>query len=169
MPAFVQQVTPPAPATPPTPPAAPGAYIVNSGSLPGAMTKQDIAALQARRSELSRQLESATGRRRQLSEQIRRTSSDADRAGLESRLAILDTRITRIEGELDEVGQQLASTAAARLAGTQDPFALGPRGPRFNNVNPEPIIITFTLFVLCPIALSISRLIWKRGSRTVLA
>jgi hypothetical protein len=33
-----------------------------------------------------------------------------------------------------------------------------------NNVDPEPILITFTLFVLCPIALSISRLIWKRGS-----
>jgi hypothetical protein len=133
------------------------------------MTRQDIAALQARRSELSRQLESATGRRRQLSEQIRRTSSDADRSGLESRLAVLDGRITRIEGELDDVGQQLASPAAARVAGTQNPFVLGPQGPRFNNVNPEPIIITFTLFVLCPIALSISRLIWKRGSRTVLA
>src|SRR4051812_22599529 len=102
MPALVQKVattptgapTPP-PATPATPaaPPAPGAYVVNSGALPGAaMTKQDIAALQARRSELSRQLESATGRRRQLSEQIRRTSSDADRSGLESRLAVLDGR-----------------------------------------------------------------------------
>jgi hypothetical protein len=143
---------------------------VNSGSLPGgAMTKQDIAMLQARRSELSRQLESATGRRRQLAEQLRRTSSDADRAGLESRLTVLDARITRIEAQMDEVGQQLASPAAARVVGTQDPFVFGPRGPSFGNIDPEPIIITFTLFVLCPLALSISRLIWKRGSRTVVA
>jgi hypothetical protein len=171
MPALVQKVAtaPPATPAPPLPPATPGAYVVNSGSLPGAMmSRQEIAALQARRSELNGQLESANRSRRQLSEQLRRTSSDADRSGLESRLTVLDTRIARIEGELDEVGQQLASPAAARVAGTQNPFVLiGPQGPRFNNVNPEPIIIAFTVFVLSPIALSIARLIWRRGSRAM--
>jgi hypothetical protein len=161
MPALLQQPPPP-----PAPPAAPGAYVVTTGSLPGgAMTKQDLAMLQARRSELSRQLESAVGRRRQISEQLRRTQG-ADRAGLESRLAVLDGRITRIEGEIDQVGEQLSSPGAARLAETRGPFQFGPdAGNPFRNVDVEPIIITFTLFVLCPIALSISRLIWKRGSR----
>jgi hypothetical protein len=132
------------------------------------MTRQDLAMLQARRSELSRQLESAVGRRRQISEQLRRTQG-ADRAGLESRLAVLDSRITRIESEIDQVGEQLSSPAAARVTGTQNPFVIGPSSNPFDRVNPTPIMILFTLFVLSPIALSISRLIWKRGSRTMVS
>jgi len=127
------------------------------------MTKEDVANLRARRSELSDQLESATGRRRSLAEQVRRADG-VNKAGLESRLATLDQRIVRLEGELDEVGQQLASPqAAAYVAQTRPPMNFEP--PRFSNVDPEPIIICFILFVLSPLALSISRLIWKRGSR----
>lgn len=125
------------------------------------MSKQDVAMLQARRSELSRQLESAAGRRRQLSEQIRRADG-ADRTGLEARLAVLDTRMARLESDIDETGAQLASPAAARVASTAAPQDFG---PRFSNIQPEAIFVPFILFVLCPIAVSISRLIWKRGSR----
>ncbi|MDB4881404.1 MAG: hypothetical protein JWL95_170 [Gemmatimonadetes bacterium] len=121
--------------------------------------------LRARRSELSGQLETAARNRRMLTEQLRRAQG-ADKVGLESRLATLDMRIARMEGEIDEVGSQLASPSAARLAQSQPPFTFGPGNNPFHNLDLEPIIITFTLFVICPIALSISRLIWKRGSRT---
>ena len=129
------------------------------------MSKQDVANLRTQRSELSDQLESATGRRRALVEQIRH-SSGVNKAGLETRLATLDQRIVRLEGQLDQVGQQLASPQAAQYVATTQP-PVNFRGPnvRFANVDPEPIIICFILFVLSPIALSISRLIWKRGSR----
>src|SRR3954452_24479376 len=161
--AFQQSPVPPSPATPPTPatPPAPGAYVVSSGALPAVMSKQDVAMLQARRSELSRQLESAAGWRRQLSEQIRRADG-ADKAGLEARLAVLDTRMARLESDIDEVGVRLASPAAARVGSTAMPQDFGFRS---SNVRPEAIVVPFTLFVLCPIAVSISRLIWKRGSR----
>ena len=157
--------TPPAPA-PPAPVKAPN--VVYAGALPGAaMTRQDVANLRARRSELSDQLESATGRRRALAEQVRRADG-VNKSGLESRLATLDQRIVRLEGELDEVGQQLASPqAAAFVAQTRPPMNFEPP-VRFSNVDPEPIIICFILFVLSPLALSISRLIWKRGSRASL-
>ena len=163
MPAFIQQSPiPPAPPAPPVPPVPPN--VVYAGALPGAaMTKQDVAALRARRSELSDQLESATGRRRRLAEQARRADG-ASRTGLESQLAVLDQRIVRIESELDQVGQQLASPEAARIAGTAPPVNFGPQ-VRFSNIDPEPIFICFILFVMSPIALSISRLVWKRGSR----
>jgi len=143
---------------------APASDVVYSGSLPGAaMSRQDVANLRARRSELSDQLESATGRRRSLAEQIRRADG-VNKAGLESRLATLDQRIVRLEGELDAVGQQLASPQAAQyVAQTKPPVTFVP--PMRGNIDPEPIIICFILFVLSPIALSISRLIWKRGSR----
>lgn len=164
------QQTPAAPASPAAPaPAAPAKApaakaVVYSGALPGgAMTREDVANLRTRRSELSDQLESATGRRRSLAEQLRRADG-VNKAGLEARLATLDQRIVRLEGELDEVGQQLASPQAATyVAQTRPPMNFEP--PRFSNVDPEPIIICFILFVLSPVALSISRLIWKRGSR----
>jgi hypothetical protein len=162
MPAFIQQS--PIPPVPPVPPAAPVPNVVNAASLPGvALTKQDVANLRARRSELSDQLESATGRRRQLAEQVRRADG-VNKAGLESRLTVLDQRIVRIESELDQVGQQLSSPQAAQFAGTNTPTNFRPP-IRFTNVDLEPILICFVLFVMSPIALSISRLVWKRGSR----
>jgi hypothetical protein len=127
------------------------------------MTRQDVDALRSRRSELQNQLDRSTRQRRDISEQLRRADG-ANRLGLERRITELDGRILRMEGEIDEVNQQLASTAATRVASTAPPRDFGPRNNPFNNVNVEPIIITFTMFVLCPIALSISRLIWKRGS-----
>ena len=164
--AFIQQPapTPLPPPAPPASPAEPAPNVVFSGSLPGgAMRRQDVNALRTRRSELSDQLESATGRRRQLAEQVRRADG-VNKAGLESRLAMLDQRIVRIESELDQVGQQLASPQAARVAGTSPPMNFGPQ-VRFGSIDPEPILICFILFVMSPIALSISRLVWKRGSR----
>jgi hypothetical protein len=161
------QQLPTPPHIPPVAPVAPVPNVVYSGSLPGgALTRQDIAMLRARRSELSNQLESANSRRRQLADQVRRADG-VNKTGLESRLAVLDGRIVRIESEIDQVGEQLASPQAARLAETQPPFQFGPIFSK--NIDPEPIVITFTLFVLAPIALSISRLIWKRGSRTTMA
>jgi hypothetical protein len=165
MSAFIQEPAPPLP--PPAPPAIPAQpvpNVVRVGSLPGGtLTRQDVNALRARRSELSDQLESATGRRRQLAEQVRRADG-VNKTGLESRLAVLDQRILRIESELDEVGQQLASPQAAQIAGTSPPMNFGPQ-VRFANIDPEPILICFILFVMSPIALSNSRLVWKRGSR----
>jgi hypothetical protein len=152
----------------PSAPGAPDPNVVSTGSLSGgAMSRQDLANLRARRTEISNQLESATGRRQQLVDQLRRADG-ANKAGLESRLTVLDQRIVRLESELDATGQQLTSPQAARLITETRPAPNFPR-PRFNNVDPEPIIICFILFVMSPIALSISRLIWKRASRMATA
>jgi hypothetical protein len=161
-------ITPPpparAPAAPagqavPAVPAVPGVTIVT----PAVFTKQDIAALRARGSELSDQLTSAAGRRRVTRDALR-TATGADKAGLEQRLGVLDARIARLEMDIDENGKQLASLPAAR-AGTLGP-SFGPNGPNMGRIsgNMIPIAIVFTIFVLAPIALSISRIFWKRGS-----
>ena len=156
----------PAPSAPPAPAAPPSPDVVYAGSLPGgAMTKQDVAILRARRSELSDQLESVASRRRSLAEQVRHADG-ASRAGLESRLAVLDQRIVRLEAEIDQTGQQLASPQAQQFAETRPAQNFGPPF-RFSNFNPTPVAVCFVLFVMSPIALSISRLLWKRGSRTM--
>jgi hypothetical protein len=155
---------PPAPPAPPAPIGS-GPYIVKGSDLaPGApMTQQDVQALQGRRSELTGQLDGAVRQRRQISEQLRRADG-VDKAGLESRLVVIDARITRIESALDQTNEQVASTAARRaMVGVKPPE---PRPNRPNNIRPEPVLFAFIFFVMGPIALSISRLIWKRGSRT---
>jgi hypothetical protein len=138
--------------------------VVFAGSLPGgAMTKQDVAVLRARRAELSDQLESAASRRRSLADQVRHADG-VSKAGLEARLAVLDQRIVHLESEIDKTGQQLASPQAQQYAETRPAPNFGPPW-RNSNFDPTPVAIVFVLFVMSPIALSLSRLFWKRGSR----
>jgi len=128
------------------------------------MTKQDVAVLRARRAELSDQLESAASRRRSLADQVRHADG-ASKAGLEARLAVLDQRIVHLESEIDATGQQLASPQAQQYAAETRPAPnFGPPW-RNSNFDPTPVAIAFVVFVMSPIALSISRLFWKRGSR----
>jgi hypothetical protein len=130
---------------------------------PAAFSKQDIAALRARGEVLSDQLTSAAGRRRQTNDALR-SATGAAKAGLELRLGVLDARIARLESDIDENGKLLASLPATRAGSVGQTF--GPSGPDMNRLmgNMIPIAIVFTIFVLAPIALSISRIFWKRGS-----
>ena len=148
-------------APPPAAPAAPGVTVVTPQALTGPpATAQEVRALKAQRSELSDQLNSATGRRREIARQLQ-SATGADRAGLEQRLGVLDARIARLETSIDEVGQQLASAPVALVASTES----GRPPISVNRVNFEPILIVFTIFVLCPVALAWARSIWKRGSQ----
>lgn len=155
-----------APAAPTAVPAVPGATVVTPRELNGVpATAQDVAALQARRSVLSDQLVSATGRRHDVARQLR-SATGADKLGLEQRMSVLDVRIARLESDIDQTGQQLASAPVALIAQRQDDGGFG-GNPTSNNrlmSNLVPILIVFTIFVLCPIALSYARSIWKRGS-----
>jgi hypothetical protein len=137
----------------------PGVTFVN----PAVFTKQDVAALRARGEALSDQLTSAAGRRRVTRDALR-TATGADKAGLEQRLGVLDARIARLESDIVENGKLLASLPAARVSTTGPAF--GPNNANVNRFlgNMIPIAIVFTIFVLAPIALSISRIFWKRGS-----
>lgn len=145
----------------PAPPAAPGINVVTTANL----TSRDVAALRARADALSDQLTSATGRRAEVQRALR-NATGVDRAGLEQRIGVLDTRIARLESDIDQNSAQLASLAANRVTSTQPSFPgfnNSSRGPRMNG-NMVPIVIVFTIFVLSPIALSISRMFWRRGS-----
>ncbi len=143
-------------------PAPPGVTTVSTGVL----TARDVAALRSRGAELSNQLMSATGRRASVQQSLRKAlRTGADQAGLEQRLGVLDARIVRLESDIDENGRLLSSLSANRIAGTQPSF------PGFINSsrnramdNLVPMVVVFTIFVLTPIAISISRMFWRRGS-----
>lgn len=124
------------------------------------LTGQQVRALLDRRSELSRQLTSAQGRRDELAEEIRKTDGPS-KAGLEQRAGQLDQRMIQLEGDLAEVGRQLANsgrvTASTNPAPSSLPFGISPG-------QATGISIVFTVLVLFPLALAMARNLWRRGS-----
>ncbi len=136
----------------------PGVTVVT----PKMMTRQDVEALRARGEELSRQIRSAT-ERRQETRNAMRSASGSDRSGLEQRLGVLDGRIARLEQDIDENGRQLASVEARKAVASQPPGAGNRNAERIVD-NLVPMVVVFTMFVLAPIAFSIARMFWKRGS-----
>jgi hypothetical protein len=160
---MIQATTAQAPAAP-LPPAAPAPNVVSSRALNYTpMTAQDLAALKARRSLLSDQLNSADNRRKELS-RLAREATGADKAGLEQRIGVLDARLARLENDIDETGKLIASAPAA-LASTRQPTTFGYGPNSSNNVREViPVVAILSVFVLFPIAISVARNIWRRGS-----
>jgi cell division septum initiation protein DivIVA len=158
----------PAPATPSAPPApsAPGARVVvvgastGDGTLAIPRTRAEVEALKDRREELSNQLTSAAGRRRELEKRLP-GMDDAARQGILDRMALLDKRILNLESQIDQVGQQLAMVSPAVLATSSEPDKF------LASVDPDAVAgisITFTIFVLAPMAIAAARLMWKRAT-----
>jgi hypothetical protein len=116
------------------------------------MTLQDVQLLQNRRSELSRQLSSATGRRSDVVREMGRSTNG--REGLESHLKVLDERIVQLEKDIAQNGQLLASAPPNLVEETTPPSTFG---PPVRSINTTAVSIVFTLAVLCPMALAWAR------------
>jgi hypothetical protein len=84
------------------------------------VSESDVEELLAHRQELSDQLSSVTDRRSNLAAEIRRTTDDASRTGLQDRLRLLDNRILQLETDLATVGRQLAAAPAELVSGTRE-------------------------------------------------
>jgi hypothetical protein len=156
---------PQAPATSPAPPARPVTITIagpngTTQTLAVPLTRQDVRDLRARRSELSSQLTSAASRRHRLAEEIRSTTNPASRSGLEQRLSVLDARMIQLESDIAATGQQLSAAPQGLIASTEAPNT-GDDMPD----NVAAITGVFIIFVFFPIALAISRYIWKRSGK----
>lgn len=122
-----------------------------------AMTREDVQLLQNRRSELSRQLTSATGRRSDVVREIGRSSNG--REGLEARLKVLDERIVQLEKDISQNGQLLAQAPPNLVEETSPP----PNFPSpIRNMNVTGVSIIFILAVLLPISVAWARRILRR-------
>jgi len=122
-----------------------------------AMTLQDVQLLQNRRSELSRQLTSATGRRSDVVREIGRDRNG--REGLEARLKVLDERIVQLEKDISQNGQLLAQAPPNLVEETSPPMSF-PSPIRTMNVTG--VSVVFILAVLLPISLAWARRILRR-------
>lgn len=124
-------------------------------------TFAELRALKGQREELSDQLQSAQRRRNQVVEQLADASA-AERPGLEARLRLLDERLLTIESEIARTGELIAKTPGNLLSGTGAPTPI--QGLNMNSGDITGVMVVFTIFVLCPIAITLSRLLWKRAN-----
>jgi predicted nucleic acid-binding Zn-ribbon protein len=117
-------------------------------------TAAEVEALRAKRSELSRQIESAVSRRKSVERDLLK-ATDVTRPGLEARLKTLDARIVQIEQEIAANGRALASAplALAAAEAAEAPVRFGP----FTSGQLTAISIVGTVGVLMPLAFAAAR------------
>ena len=152
----------PAPAVPQPPAAPPPAQTTTPAvaPTPRLATEANVDALRDMRSELSRQLTSATSRRKEVAEQLRNTPAGPGRAGLEGRLAVLDSRIMKLESSIAEVGEQLANAPGDLVnSGTTEPSQR--YGP-FSSGQLTGITIVSIALVWAPLAFAAARIMMRR-------
>lgn len=159
------QTSTPAPNAPPTlqapgSPAQVPAVVTSTGVvLTTPTTRSELSALRSQRSEMSDQLTSAANRREGLAKDL--TSAEASaRPGIQARIDQLDQRILQLESDI-EVSGRLLITGQGTVQGDPSPFNFR----RDVDMNLTAVSVIFTIFVLMPIAVTIARLVWRRGSR----
>lgn len=152
----------PVPAQPPAlPPAIPQAPVVG---VPRPITRADLEALRARRSELSRQITSASERRADAVRALRSSPEGAARAGLEGRIAVLDSRIMQLEQDIAINGQLLAN-APGNLISSESAPAPGERFGPFSSGQLTGISIVSIALVWAPLAFAAARIMIKRWAK----
>jgi hypothetical protein len=119
------------------------------------------------REELGNQLERLQDNRRGISQKLRdeHTLDEADRTGLQHRLATIDGRIEAIDKQIATVDAQVASAAAIPGA-VVDPPPYVRHGP------PEEAFVLGGIFMfvaIFPISVAYARRIWRRSARVVAA
>ena len=144
-----------------------GPVLVSQTTLEGVpTTRAEYRALVDKRSALSDQLISASGRRTELAEQLNATHPDA-RKGILDRLEVLDERIVKLEQEIERTGVLVANAprSLATVASTS-PASQGPGLGSAIGENIIPLTAIVSTFVLLPLAIAMARAIWRRGSHS---
>jgi hypothetical protein len=147
----------PDPPPPPAPQTRPATAPAPTPAVTGAPTTvEEFIGLRARREELSNQLSSAASRRRSLVSQLEDAPPQL-RAGLEQRIAVLDTRLAQLESDIAETGRQLTTAPAGVMAAAE---------ARDSGPDEDAVVIiggVFTAFVLAPIAIAFAWRMLRRG------
>ena len=147
------------PAPPPPPGVATAAPAIAGIRVP--TSKADVEALRTLRSELSKQITSASDRRDEAVRDLRRSPDGAARSGLEGRIAVLDQRIMQLEADLAESGRALAM-APTQFVGQP---VVGIPDQRYGPFSPGQltgITIVSIVFIWGPLAWAIGRTMLKR-------
>ena len=124
--------------------------VTSSGELAIPRDPEALAALRNRQRKISDQLISASNRRKDVAQQLEKATDPANKKGLEQRLQVLDDRVARLEGELDQVGRAIAGAPAEALVGGTE---LSPRGASEAAQIVSVVVPSSLLFVLAMFAI----------------
>ena len=157
----MQATVQPTPQAAPAPPSPTAIRIEGVAGTPAQViavprTASQIREVRVRRTELLDQLQRAQNRRANVVNELE-GAEGANRAGLESRLALMDQRILQLETELAATEQAVANAPREALAEA---------GPYSSGSEPDAAIIIpglLTVFVGFPLAIAYARRIWKRA------
>lgn len=122
-------------------------------------TRRELDMIEMQREALSDQLTSAQGRRRDVQQQLLKATEPADRAGLQQRLTVLDTRIAQLERDIAVTGQQVSSPQAASIQA-------GSPGPRWTNLSSGQVTavsIVGLVTIGLPMSMAFARIMWRRA------
>ena len=148
-----------------TRPAASGPNVFNIPVADVPRTGDELRALQSRIEQMREQLQDAAARRNSVAENLRSADEQA-RQGYVARLEVLDDRILALETEIsNSVARLAAAPPAARIAVAGRPRQPDPAVMVRDVLNEIiPIVAIISVFVLGPIAIAVSRFIWKRST-----
>jgi hypothetical protein len=153
--------TPSIPAPPP-PPGTERSLLGQSSPL----TREDVQALRVKLRDLRNELQDAAERRNSVATRIPGVEESA-RPGMLARLNELDARIISLEKDITATGAQLRSAPSSALVAGSEQQVNPAEMARNVSENMIPIVAIITIFFLFPIAISIARLLWRRGSAPV--
>ena len=128
-------------------------------------TAEEVHAAHLRLDRLRDELQDAAARRNTITDNLRRADVEA-RDGYLQRLAVLDERILTIEREITQVNLRLSTAPPQAVVAAAQITQPDPDIQAFQEVMDEivPIIAILSIFVFMPIAVAISRLIWRRAT-----
>ena len=148
--------------TPRPPAATPVVVQVQPGSSPKAI----YDALRNSRREIANQIEDAQNLRQEIASQLRDAStSAADKAGLQQRLATIDQRLVSLDLQKAEADAAVAKQAAV-------PGSIVPETPQRRPGPPDEVYALTGIFmfvVLLPLSIAWARRIWRRGAPVITA
>lgn len=164
-------------------PSAPQGGVVSGGNAPAVAGGDALAgpagpptsaaeyrALVDRRDEMQRQLGEAQGRRVQATVNLRQASGAAERATLQSQVASLDSRIERLQAEVDHANDLILATDPDVLTEMRSQNQAVAQHSQEVQVLQRlasdviPLAGIISVFVLFPIAFAMARFIWKRST-----
>lgn len=147
-----------------TPRAGGGVEVQTIGVEP-ARSREEYAGLNIKRAEINDQIGALRRRRNNLEEQMHR-SEGATRLAIQQRMTEVDDRVVRLESQLDQINDRIASTPATVLTAETAPARRDPDEVILARLsdNVVPIAGMFSVFFLAPIAIAFARLIWKRAN-----
>ena len=113
------------------------------------------------RTELRNQQNTLNGQRRDLREQLQRSTNPADTKSIEARLVALDARQADVDKQLAVADAQVATTAGV-------PGVVVEQRPTGPDIPPEAVLLGglgMAMVLLIPVSIAYARRIWRRAGQ----